>query len=175
MPAPLRERSREDGRELAPPVFSQMERTWPDHKSPRLSAPGSRAGSRTTLNASSFPSIPPLQKSSAFLRLRAHRRQPSMPRCPGPVRRSSGCTDPRRCGSGARAFGSGRRSEPVDPHSAAHKYWREMLCRKQVDSRPLSERDSRAAVEVGRSSNGRTMPFGGICPGSNPGRPAKFF
>ncbi len=35
-------------------------------ESPRLSAPGLRAGSRTTLNASSFPSILPLQKSSAF-------------------------------------------------------------------------------------------------------------
>ena len=43
-------------------------RTWRDRKSPRLSAPGSRAGSRTTLNASSSPSILPLQKSSVFLR-----------------------------------------------------------------------------------------------------------
>ena len=80
------------GMEQAPPVSSPWEKTWPDLKSPRLSAPGSRAGSRTTSNALSFPSIPPLQKSSVFLRLRALRRQPFMPRCRGPVRRSSGCT-----------------------------------------------------------------------------------
>src|SRR5580704_17922870 len=30
------------------------------------------------------------------------------------------------------------------------------------------------AHKTGRSSNGRTMPFGGICLGSNPSRPARF-
>ena len=79
-------------RELAPPVSFPVERTWPDRQSPRLSAPGSRAGSRTTSNELSFPSILPLQKSSAFLRLRITRRQRFMLRCRGPVRRFSGCT-----------------------------------------------------------------------------------
>ena len=39
-----------------------------------------------------FPQHPSLAKSSVSLRLRALRRQPSMPRCPGPVRLSTGCT-----------------------------------------------------------------------------------
>src|ERR1039458_3334135 len=100
MPAPLAdlstkhfvENSSKDSRELVPPVSSQMKRTWPDVTSPRLSAPGSVAGSKTTLNASCFPSIPPLQRSSAFFWATVHRRQPSMPRCPGQVQLSLGCT-----------------------------------------------------------------------------------
>ncbi len=82
------------GKESAPPVSSPQARTWPDPRSPRLSAPGSRAGSRTTSSALSFPSILPLLRSSVFLRAPARRRQPFMLRCRGPVRRSSGCTKP---------------------------------------------------------------------------------
>ncbi len=48
-------------------VPSRMRGNLAGPKSPRLSAPGSVAGSRTTLNGSSFPSILPLQKSSASL------------------------------------------------------------------------------------------------------------
>src|ERR1035438_2970173 len=103
MPAPLldrfQDRSPEDGREQAPPVSFHMERTSPDLLSPRLSAPGSVAGSRTTLNASFSPSIPPLAKSSAYFWARALRTQPAMPRrwwlCwLVPVQRSLGCTGP---------------------------------------------------------------------------------
>ena len=69
-------------------------RTWPDRQGPRLSAPGSRAGFRTTSSRSSSPSILPLPKSSASLRPRPPRRQPSLLRCRAPARRSSGCTKP---------------------------------------------------------------------------------
>ena len=71
---------------------SCMERTGPDHLSPRLSAPGSRAGSRTTLNASSSPSIPPLQRSSAFFWAAGHSGGVCMLRCQGQARRFTGCT-----------------------------------------------------------------------------------
>src|SRR5580658_7473409 len=44
----------------------------------------------------------------------------------------------------------------------------------KVDSRLLGKRNSPTADRIGgRSFNGRTMPFGGIYPGSNPGRPAR--
>src|SRR6185437_12219605 len=43
-----------------------------------------------------------------------------------------------------------------------------------VDRHPAGERDSPSVVgPAGRSTNGRSSAFGALCPGSNPGRPAR--
>ena len=129
----------EGGREQAPPVSSpDGERTWPDPKSPRLSAPGSVAGSRTTLNASSFPSILPLQKSSAFLR---PRHSGGSPPCLA-VRVRFGALrvvpDPRRCGSGPRTVAAGGSAKLLDPHPAAHGLLaRNASARSEIDSQSV--------------------------------------
>jgi len=85
----------EGGQRPAPRVLPRKNpigRTWPDPRSPRLSAPGSRAGSRTTSSELSFPSILPLQKIKRLLRAPVRRRQLFAPCCRAPVRRFSGCT-----------------------------------------------------------------------------------
>ena len=154
----------------------QMERTWPDRKSPRLSAPGSRAGSRTTLNASSFPSIPPLQRSSVFFWASGTPEAALHASLSGSGSALFGLYRTRGDAEAARQTpGPGRSQESVDPHPAAHRpTGAKCFCPEEFDSRPFSGKDSRAAERVGRSFNGRTMPFGGIYPGSNPGRPASF-
>ena len=142
-----------DSRKQAPSVSfrsSNLERTLPDLKSPRLSAPGSLAGFRTTLNVSSFPSIPPLQKSSAFLRASG---------TPEAALHAS------LSGSGSALFGlylsrgdaeaARERLRPAGVASHLTRtlprpaYWREMLSQLQLTAEPLSEETRASAAVLG--------------------------
>ncbi len=107
-------------------------RTWPDPKSPRLSAPGSRAGFENDFERVVFPQHPSLAEIKRILLGFGH--SGGSPPCLA-VRLRFGALrvvpDPRRCGSGA---GTVERAVPK-PGSAEHltrtlpraAYWREML------------------------------------------------
>ena len=93
----------------APPVSFPWGRTWPDLKSPRLSAPGSRAGLRTTSNVSSSASILPLQKSSVILAAAGTPEAALHASLSGSGSALFGLySDPRRCRSGLRPAASVR-------------------------------------------------------------------
>ena len=67
MPAPLREQSRKDGRELAPPVFSQTERTWPDHIESALVRTGISSWIQNDFERVVFPQHPSLAEIKRIL------------------------------------------------------------------------------------------------------------
>ncbi len=160
MPAPLREDfPQEAGREQAPPVSFPWARTWPDHKSPRLSAPGSRAGSRTTLNESCSASILPLQKSSVILAAAGTPEAALHASLSGSgsalfglylTRGDAEAACERLRAMGVKSFLT--RTLPRD------EYWGEMLLQSELTVRPLCERDSRRLPEA--STRDRTLTWG---------------
>jgi len=111
---------------------TNLERTGPDPQSPRLSAPGSVAGSKTTSNASSFPaSLPCRDQAHSF----------------GP-RHAGAALHASLSGSGSALYGLYRTRgdaeaarERLRPAGVANhltrtlpraKYWREMLLQEPV-------------------------------------------
>ncbi len=182
MPAPFRERSQKDSMQ-APPVFFPWERTWPDLKSPRLSAPGSVSWIQNDFERVVFPQHPSLAEIKRILA--ASDTPEAALRCLAVRVRFSALRvvpDPGRCGSGLPAAGRGGGEESVDAHPAPGPVLAGNVdargaltfnpCARETRHR-LSRAKPLVLLSVGRSSNGRTVPFGGTCLGSNPSRPAK--
>ena len=151
------------------------EETWPRIRFSRLSAPGLK----TTLNRSSFRSIPFSETSSAFLRSLA------------PAAGGRGCL----CGAFRFGFSpvwavreprkqqTRRQLDRLERHGVGlrtetlprEQYWRTMWMEAVAAGETAGSKPLLGQQPVGRSTNGRSSAFGALCLGSNPSRPATLF